>query len=61
MNESIHEAQQRLYTAQHGFAALMTLLSTDGVQVASEDIRCLIQPLVGDVDAAVDELDNIPQ
>lgn len=61
MNNAIHEAQQRLQFAHQGFAALMVLLAQDGVQVASENLRCLIQPLVGEVDAALDELEHIPQ
>lgn len=57
--DAIHEAQQRLQFAHRGFAALMVLLAQDGVQVASENLRSLIQPLVGEVDAALDELVHI--
>lgn len=61
MNAAIHEAQQRLQFAHNGFAAMMALLVQDDVQVKSQDLRCLIQPLVDEVDAALDELEHIPQ
>jgi hypothetical protein len=56
---AVYEAQQRLQFAHNGFAALMTLLEQDEVQVKSQNLRCLLQPLVGEVDAALDELEHL--
>jgi hypothetical protein len=52
----ITEARARLSTASHALNALMTMLSPTGDPVEQEDLYCLLGPIQGEVDAALDEL-----
>lgn len=56
MSEAVQEARIRLDYAAHSFHALMTLLKNSSVSPAPEDLYCLLQPISGEVDAALDEL-----
>jgi len=56
MANNVNEARSRLSNASHSFNALMTLLSTSSELLQPEDLFCLIQPIQGEVDAALDEL-----
>lgn len=61
MSEAIEEARQRLNHAAHSFHALMTLLYNSSVAPAPQDLYCLLQPISGEVDAALDELNTVKE
>lgn len=58
MCSPVKEAQSRLSNASHAFNALMALLAAGGEMLKPEDLFWLIQPIKGDVDAALDELSH---
>lgn len=55
----VTEARARLSTASHALNALMTMLSPTGDPVEQEDLYCLLGPIQGEVDAALDELRTV--
>lgn len=59
MSEAIQEARLRLNHASHSFHALMTLLSNGSDALDPQDLYCLLQPIGGEVDAALDELNTV--
>lgn len=56
MSAAVDEARMRLDNAAHSFHALMTLLYNSSVSPVPQDLYCLLQPISGEVDAALDEL-----
>jgi len=60
MSLAIEEARIRLNHATHSFHALMTLLSNGSDALDPQDLYCLLQPISGEVDAALDELNHVP-
>ena len=61
MSEAIQEARTRLNHAAHSFHALMSLLSNGSDSLDPQDLYCLLQPISGEVDAALDELNTIKE
>lgn len=58
MNEAIQEAQSRLSHANHAFTALMSLLDSGSDPLQPDDLYCLLQPIQGEVAAALDEINH---
>lgn len=57
---AVEEARLRLNHAASSFHALMTLLSNGSAAPDPQDLYCLLQPISGEVDAALDELNHVP-
>lgn len=55
----VSEAIDRLDNANKGFGAFATLVAGGGELLEPEQVYCLLAPLFGEVDAALDELRSL--